>query len=188
MRWMKLVVAITLVTATMAVLTPSKADAFIRVGVDARWIPIGDETMELDGEPVDHDRQWESTGMGIRGLIGFEYFSVGAKLNLARHVFDDDDQTHTQFDVNGHIRSGVPLSPLAFYLEAGPSISLDVGDLGYNAVVGAEVDVLGAEAVELNLGAALQYSSVSIGAGPSSEFENSGLRGMATLGVDFTLQ
>lgn len=185
-RWMAMVCA---VTAAMSLVAPSQADALLRFGVDARWIPLADETMELDGDPVDRERQFESTGMGVRGLIGFEYFSVGGKINLARHVFADDEQSYTQLDVNGHIRTGVPLSPLAFYLEAGPSLALDIAGPGYNAVLGAEVDILPRqERVDMNLGVAGQYAYVPVGAGPSSEFVNSGLRGMVTFGVDFTLQ
>lgn len=189
MRWMKVVAAACVMTAAMSLAVPSKADAFIRFGIDARWIPLADESMELDGVPTEHERQFESTGMGVRGLVGFEYFSVGGKLNLARHVFAEDDQSYTQLDVNGHVRTGVPLSPLAFYLEAGPSVSLNIAGLGFNGVLGAEVDILPRQKrVDMNLGVAGQYAHVPVGAGPSSEYVNSGLRGMVTFGVDFTLQ
>ena len=189
MRWMKVVSAICAMTATMSLVAPSNADALIRLGVDARWIPLADETMELDGTAVEHERQFESTGMGLRALLGFEYFSVGAKLNLARHVFAEEGQSYTQLDVNGHVRTGVPLSPLAFYLEAGPSLALNLAGPGYNAVLGAEVDILPRQKkIDMNLGVAGQYAHVPVGAGPSSEYVNSGLRGMVTFGVDFTLQ
>lgn len=187
MRWMQLMTACVLVTALMAIATPSKAEAFFRLGAEMRWVPLAVESMEQEGETLDAQRQVESTGVGLRALLGFKYLSLGAKASLTHHAFDDNDLNYTQLDVNAHLRSGMPLTRVAFFLEAGPSLALDIGEVGYNASVGAEVDILGWPLVDMNLGLAAQYAHVPIGAGPNELRINDGLRGMVILGVDFSL-
>lgn len=187
MRLVRLVTMISLVTVTMSVMAPTNAEALFRLGVEARWVPLAEETMEEGGESFSPDRQLHSTGLGVRALLGFEYFSVGGKINFTHHTFERGDLNYTQLDVNAHIRSGMPLTRLAFFVEAGPSVSLDIGDLGFNAAVGAEVDILGWPHVDLNLGIAAQYADVSVGAGPGEKRRNHGVRGLLVLGFDFAL-
>ena len=188
MRLMQLVTACLLATIAMAVVMPSKADAFFRVGAEVRWVPLGVESMDQEGETFeDTQRELEGIGLGIRALLGFEYLSLGAKANLTHHSFRNDGLNYTQFDVNAHLRSGMPLTRIAFFLEAGPSLALDIGEVGYNGAVGAEVDVLGWPLLDVNLGLALQYAHVPIGAGPSEIRINEGFRGMVILGVDVSL-
>lgn len=187
MRAVRLTVLVMVMTAASAVMMPAQADALFRAGGEIRWVPIAGETMEQEGQQLDADRRLESVGLGLRGMLDFKYFAFGAKLNFAQHVFDDDELTYSQLDANIHLRSGMPLTRLNFILEAGPSVALDIGEVGYNAVLGAEVDILGWPRVDMNLGLSGQYASVPIGAGPGEIRTNQGFRGMVTLGVDFSL-
>ena len=169
------------------VMVPSSAEAFFRLGVEARWAPVAVERMTEQGEAVEARRELESTGIGARALFGFTHFSIGAKTNLTHHVFTDGELNYSQFDVNLHVRSGMPLTRLAFFGEVGPSMALDIGDVGFNASVGLEVDVLGWPLVDMNLGLAAQYSHVSIATGPSTDRINQGLRAILVLGIDIAL-
>ena len=185
MPWIRLMTVMTLVSAAMAVMAPAKADAFLRIGMEARWAPIGDETMTERGRTFTPQRQIQSTGIGLRGLIDVKFIAVGGKFNFTHHVFSDVDLNYTQFDANAHLRTGLPFSRLAFFVEGGPSVSLDIGSLGYNVGAGTEIDLLGLPLVDLNLGFVGQYAEVSVGAGPDATRLNEGIRGLITLGVDF---
>lgn len=183
----KVAMMVALVTLVASAVMPAQADAFFRIGAEARWIPVAAESMEEDGEALQANRSPASTGVGVRALFGFTYFSVGAKANVARHVYDDRELSYTQVDVNAHVRSGMPLTRLRFFGEVGPTLALNIGEVGYNATIGAEVDILGWPLVDMNLGIAGQYAHVPIGAGPDMIRENNGFRAMALLGVDFAL-
>lgn len=187
MRAVKLVAMVVMMTGVMSVAVPSQADAFFRIGADARWVPVGVESMEEGGQTLDTYRGIESGGVGVRALIGFEAFSVGGRVNFTRHVFENNELSFSQLDANAHIRSTVPWTRVNFYGEAGPSIALDIGDVGFNAAAGVEVDLLGWPLVDLNLGLAAQYAYVPIGAGPGEIREHNSLRGMVTLGVDIAV-
>ena len=187
MRWMKLVALITLTTAAISYGAPTTAHSLVRLGVEARWVPLAEETMTEGGEEFTPQRQRESVGIGLRGLVGFNYFAVGMKTNFTHHVFSSADFNYTQFDANAHFRSLIPKTRLAVFAEAGPTISLNIGSVGYNGGVGMEVDALGWPHVELNLGIAVQYAQVPIGIGPSEIRDHSGFRGIVTLGLDFSL-
>lgn len=187
MRAMKLIVLMVLMTGAISVVAPAQADALFRVGGEMRWVPVAAESMEEDGERLDADRQLESVGIGARALFDFSKIGIGAKFGFTQHVFADDDLTYSQFDANVHLRSNVPWTRLNFILEAGPTIALDIGDVGYNVVLGTEVDILGWPHIDMNLGLAAQYARVPIGIGPDEIRLDEGVRGMVTLGVDFSL-
>ena len=187
MRAAQLAMAIVMVTAAASIAAPSQADGFIRIGAEARWVPVSAESMQQNEQDLAPRRTLDSSGVGVRGLVGFKYLSLGGKMNLTRNVYDDDELTYSQLDLNAHIRSGMPLTRLRFFGEAGPTVAFDIGEVGYNVALGAEVDVLGWPLVDMNLGIAAQYVHVPIGAGADSLRVNNGLRAMATLGVDFSL-
>ncbi len=184
-KWMAMA---TMVAAVTTVMVPSSAEAFLRVGAEARWLPLADDTMKEGSQTWTPDRQVESSGVGIRALIGTRYFSVGPKLNLVRNSFDDSDLSYTQFDINAQIRSQMPLSNLALVAEGGPSMSLSIGEIGYNVGLAAEVEVLSFSMVDMNLGVGAQYASISSGTGSQTDRVNSGIRGLVTLGGDLALQ
>lgn len=175
--------------AVGVLLIPGRADAFLRVGVDARWIPLSMESSDFEQSPmrIDSGRQLNSLGFGARVLLGFDYFSIGPKVNFARHEFTDPELSFSQVDANGHLRMRIPAARLAVFVEGGPAISLAMGGVGYNGVLGVEVDALGWPLVDVNLGLALQYASVPVGSGPSTSRLTEGFRGMVVVGFDFTL-
>lgn len=187
MRWLKVVFAAVMVSAVTMMMAPGNAEALLRIGVEGRWVPLAEETMEEGGNEFSPDRHLGSSGIGVRGLLGFEFVAVGAKLNFTHHIFDQGSLNYTQFDINAHVRSAMPLTRVAFYVEAGPSIALNIGDVGFNGAVGMEVDLLGWPHAHLNLGLAAQYAEVSIGTGPNERRAHEGIRGLVTLGFDFTL-
>lgn len=179
-----------LLLTSVAISAPRDAEALFRVGVDGRWVPLAVESNDSEQVPMDlgAGRQLSSTGVGARFLLGFDYFSIGPKLNFARHVFEDRDQSFSQLDVNAHLRMRIPTARLAIFAEAGPAIALDLETVGYNGLVGVEVDVLGWPLLDLNLGLALQYVNLPISTGPSSYRVNEGFRAMVVVGFDLTLQ
>lgn len=187
MRAVQMVALVVATTAVTSLVVPSTADAFFRVGAEARWAPVAGESMTEDGESLEASRSLESVGFGLRALLGFEYFSVGAKANFTRHTFSESELSYSQLDLNAHVRSGMPLTRLNFFGEAGPTVALAVGGVGYNVSVGAEVDILGWPLIDMNLGLAGQYVDVPIGAGPDAERRNQGVRAVLKLGVDFSL-
>ena len=174
--------------AMLITVLPASADAILRVGVDARWVPIALETMkEEGGASLEKERQLESLGIGARVLFGLERFALGPKVNFARHTFSDPDLSYSQVDINLHARLRTPTARFAFFTEAGPAVALNIGGVGYNAVLGMEVDILGWPLVDMNLGLAAQYANIPIGAGPSEVRRNHGVRGMVLVGFDFKL-
>lgn len=187
MRLMRLVALVTLMTAAMAIVAPPKAEALFRLGVEARWAPLSDETMTDDGEQFAVDRHPGSTGLGVRGLLGFDYFAIGGKLNFTHHIFESGTPNYTQIDVNGHARWLIPRTRLAAFAEGGASMSLSIGGVGFNVGTGLEVDVLGWPHVDMNLGLAAQYVDLPVGIGPGISSDNEGFRGLITLGFDFSL-
>lgn len=187
MKLLKLTLLVVAATSLISLLAPAQADALLRVGGEARWVPLAGESMEQNGEQLAADRRVESVGVGVRGMLDFSRVGVGAKLGFAQHVFEQDGLTYSQLDANAHFRSNVPFTRVDFIAEAGPTLALDIGDVGYNAVVGAEVDILGWDHVDMNAGLVAQYARVPIGAGPDEIRINEGIRGMVTLGVDVSL-
>lgn len=183
--------AITFLAATAALVAtvalPSSAQAFFRVGGDVRWVPVAEEVMSEEGDQYDPVRQLPSMGVSGRAIFGFTYFSVGARAALTRHSFADSELDFTQIDLNAQVRSAMPWTRVRFYLEGGPSMSLDLSEVGWNGGTGVEVDLLGWPLLDLNLGIGAQYAHVFIGTGATESRINSGLRGMVTLGADFTL-
>ncbi len=188
MKLIRWVTMVTIMAALTTVIAPSSAEAFFRVGAEARWVPMADDWMEEGSDSFAPNRQVESSGIGIRALIGLRYFSVGPKLNLVRNSFEDSDLSYTQFDINAQLRSELPLTRLAIVAEAGPSMSLTMGNLGYNASLGAEVEVASLTAVDVNLGIGAEYANISSGTGPDTDRINSGIRALVTLGVDLAIQ
>lgn len=184
----KIPTLLAVLAAVFATALPKDADALFRAGVDARWIPLAVETMDESAMSLGAGRQLESMGVGARFLLGFDYFSIGPKLNFARHVFEDPDQSFSQLDANAHVRIRIPTARLAVFAEGGPAISLDIGGVGYNAALGVEVDVLGWPLVDMNMGFAVQYANVPIGTGPTTAIEHESVRAMVVVGFDFTLQ
>lgn len=187
MRWIRTGTFSVFLIAMMTMVAVPSADALLRLGGDVRWVPLAVETMKEDGLAQEADRQLESFGVGLRVMVGFEPLSIGVKSNLARHTFADENLSYTQLDLNAHIRSRLPTARLAVYAEAGPSISLDIGDIGFNGVAGIEVDVLGWPLIDLNLGLAAQYAYIPIGIGPGERRISSGIRGMVVVGIDFRI-
>lgn len=187
MRAVQLIAMISLVTGMMAVAVPSSAEALLRVGADVRWVPLSVESMEQNDQQLQPDRRLDSAGVGARALVGLEYLSVGGRLNFTRHAYDDEALSFSQLDLNAHVRSGIPLMRMNLFAEAGPTVALDIGEVGFNAGVGAEVDILGWPLIDMNLGLAAQYAYVPIGVGPDEVRVAEGLRGMVTFGVDFAL-
>ena len=173
--------------AMVLVALPSTADAFLRLGVDARWQPLALESMTEGGESLSTSRQMESATVGARLLLGFDQFSFGPKVNFGRHTYANDELSYSQLDLNLHARVRMPSARFAFYTEGGPAVSLDVGGVGYTVALGMEVDLLGWPVVDLNLGVGLQYVNLPIGTGPSQVRVNHGLRGMLVVGFDFML-
>src|SRR5690554_1554358 len=187
MRWIQVWLA-AVVTAAVMVGSMSHAEAVVRAGVDVRWLPVALENTKLEEvELGGSQRQLESLGGGARLMLGFDIFAIGAKVNLARHTFADADLSYPQVDANLQVRMLLPTTRLAIYLEAGPSIALDLASTGYNAGVGAEVDVLGWPLVDLNLGIGAQYARVPVNAGPGLERINEGLRAIVYVGFDFSI-
>ncbi len=187
MQHPKIAVIATLTALAMTFAMPSDAEAFFRVGGDLRWVPVAEEVMSEEGDQFKPHRQMHSFGLSGRALFGFEYFSVGSRVALTLHTFSDSDLNFTQIDLNAHLRSAMPFTRVRFFLEAGPSVSLDISEVGFNAGTGVEVDLLGWPLLDLNLGLGAQYSHVFIGTGPNQSRINNGLRGMVTVGADFSL-
>ncbi len=187
MRAAQLVAMVVMVTGVMSLAVPSEADALLRIGADARWAPVAVESMEQEGEELDARRNIDSGGVGVRALVGFEALSLGGRVNFSRHVFEDNDLSFSQLDANAHIRSMVPWTRVNFFGEAGPSIALDIGEVGFNAAAGVEVDLLGWPLVDLNLGLSAQYAYVPIGAGPDTIRDHHSLRAMVSLGADIAI-
>lgn len=188
MRSESLVAFLGSLVVLFGVALPGQAEALLRLGVDARWAAVGIESFHEEGEKVVGQRQLESLGVGARVMLGFEQFSIGPKVNFTRHTFMPDSLSYSQVDLNAHLRVGVPTARLALVAEAGPSVSLNIGGVGYNAVLGVEVDVLGWPLVDLNLGVALEYVNLPIGIGPREVRRHEGVRAMVVVGFDFTLQ
>lgn len=182
MKTAKLMAMVVVATGMISALAPANAEAFIKAGADARWVPVAAETMQEDGEQIDATRRLESTGVGLRVLFDPPLLGIGAKTNFTRHVFAEDDLDFSQIDFNAHLRVDVPTTDLAFFGEAGPALSLDIGGFGYNATVGAEYDVLGLPILDVNLGVAAQYARVPIG----QDRDHESLRAMAIVGVDIS--
>lgn len=183
----KTVAMVVMASAVMSVAVPSQADAFFRIGAEARWAPVALESMTQDGETIETRRNLESGGVGVRALFGLKYLSLGPKVNFARHSFEDSSLSYSQIDLNAHVRTNLPFLRLAWFAEGGPSMSLNIGEVGYNASTGVEVDVTGWPLIDVNLGVVAQYASVPIGAGPGEIRLDEGLRGMLVVGADFTL-
>lgn len=187
MRWIQVWLA-AMVTAAVLVGTAGDAQAVVRAGVDVRWLPVAIEETKLEEvELGGSQRQLESLGAGARLMLGFDAFAIGAKVNFARHTFADPELSYTQVDANLHARFMIPTTRLAIYAEAGPSIALDLASTGYNAGIGAEVDVLGWPVLDLNLGIGAQYARVPVNAGPGEERINEGLRAIVYVGFDFSI-
>ncbi|RDV38230.1 hypothetical protein DV096_10480 [Bradymonadaceae bacterium TMQ3] len=187
MRWIQVWLA-TVVTTAVLVGSVTDAQAVVRAGVDVRWMPVALEDTKLEEvELGGSQRQLESLGAGARLMLGFDAFAIGAKVNIARHTFADPDLSYTQVDTNLQARFILPSTRLALYVEAGPSIALDLASTGYNAGIGAEVDVLGWPLVDLNLGIGAQYARVPVNAGPGLERINEGLRAIVYVGFDFSM-
>ncbi len=189
MRWIRLMSAITLVSATMAVMAPASADAFFRAGAELRWVPLSHGTMtesETDAS-FEPDRGLGSTGIGVRALFAMGPIGLGAKFNLTRHVFDNDQLDYNQFDANAQLRVGLPMTGFAGYVELGPAVSLDLAGLGYNAGAGLEFELVDLPLLDTHLGLGAQYVSLPIDVGPNTTYQHEDLRAIIFLGVDLAL-
>lgn len=182
-RYMVWMIAL-FVSATTLVASPSDADAAFRIGADVKWLPLSSETAEIDGQALDADRALDTLGVGLRFMLGLDIFSLGAKANFTAHSFEDDDLNFSELNVNAIARIGIPVTNLAVFAEVGPSLSLNYGGIGYNAVLGVEYDLLGLPLLDLNLGVAGQYSIVPVGAGAGQSRDFESMRLFVFIGVD----
>ena len=173
--------------------TPQKADAAIRFGADAIWVPLAADTVESGSRELDSDHKIASFGGAIHGGLGFNIFSMNLKLNYFNEGLkltesgSTDSVRRDQLDINAMARIGVP-GPvkLAFFGEGGASLSTDFDGLGYNVGLGAEYTLVSAGPVGLNLGTEGQYVNLPAKLNNSST-DNKSTRLLFYLGADFGL-
>lgn len=177
---------------------PKDADAAIRLGADALWMPVASQNIEDDATEVelDSDHELGSFGVSAHGNLGFDIFSVGLKLNYFNQSvsFADGDDRFEELDVNLMGRIGIPTVDLAVFAEGGlttkPDLSFDY--VGYNVGGGLEYALIGIPLLDLNLGLMGQYVNVSdvdftLRDGVEETANLSEARGMVYLGIDFSI-
>ncbi|MBA2661653.1 MAG: hypothetical protein H0U74_05120 [Bradymonadaceae bacterium] len=166
---------------------PTSADAALRLGVDARLIPLGDDSMSVGPFSSNAERQWDSLGFGARGMLGFDVFAVGLKLNFAAHSYSNSDLNYSELGINAAARVGLPLVGLAIFAEGGPAFAFDYGGVGFTVGGGLEYDISPIPLISLNVGIGGQFASVPVQITGDFNREVEGMRFFAFLGADFSL-
>lgn len=183
-----------LVAGFVTLASPKNADAALRLGADALWMPVTFQNFEGEGDTeLDSEHDLASFGLSAHGNLGFDIFSVGLKVNYFSQAvaFEGGDDRFEELDINLMGRIGIPTTDFALFAEVWPTTSPGFDYFGYNAGAGFEYDLLGLPLVDLNVGAMGQYVNVS-----DVEFSISGTeekanisegRVMLFLGVDFSI-
>lgn len=182
-----------LVAGFVTVASPQKADAALRIGADALWMPLAFQNIEGDDTELDSDHELGSFGFSGHGNMGFDIFSLGLKINYFNQAisFAEGEDRFQELDINGMARVGIPTTDVAFFAEGGLTTSPDFDYFGYNVGGGVEYDLLGLPLIDLNVGAMGQYVNVSdvdfsINGVEETANLNEG-RVMLFLGADFSI-
>lgn len=187
-------ISVTLLTMLVAgaftlVSFPDEADAAIKLGADAIWVPVAADTVKRGGTTLDSSHELTSFGGAAHLNFGFDIFALGLKVNYFNEglkVEDSGTNRRDEVDINGLFRVGVPATKLAFFGEAGPSISTKFDGLGYNAGVGAEYTLFSVAIADFNLGVEGQYVTLPFVTSGESRTKRSG-RLNVFFGADFGL-
>lgn len=172
---------------------PTKADAALRLGADGLWMPLAFQNIKDGNTTQDSNHKLASFGVSGHGLMGFDIFALGLKVNYFNQAiaFSNSDSRFQELDVNLMGRVGIPTTDLAFFAEVGPTTNPGFDYVGYNAGGGLSYDLLGMPLLDLNLGVMGQYVNVSdvkfsIDGIDTSTNLNEG-RVMLFLGMDFSI-
>ena len=172
---------------------PKDADAALRLGVDALWIPLGFQTLESGGTKFDTEHEMGSGGLSAHAAFGFDILAVGLKVNYFNQAisFPGGDERFEEIDFNLYGRVGFPTTDLAVFAEVGLSTNPGFDYAGYNMGAGLTYDLLGMPLLDFNIGAMGQYVNVSesnldIGEDVSKPSLSQG-RVMLFLGIDFSI-
>ncbi|AWV90258.1 hypothetical protein [Bradymonas sediminis] len=157
--WMIAFLAVGFVT----VAAPKDADALLRLGVDALWIPLATQTIEEDGVVLDSNHELASFGASAHGAIGFDIFALGLKANYFNSAISLPGETTRleQVDLNLYGRVGFPTTDLAVFVEGGVTTNPELDYAGYNGGLGLTYDLAGKPFFDLNLGVMGQYINVA---------------------------
>lgn len=169
---------------------PDEADAAVKLGVDAIWVPLSADTVERGGTELDSSHNVASFGGAAHANLGFDIFSLGLKLNYFNEGLKIEGTSgsnrRNELDINAMVRLGVPATKLAFFGEGGASVSTKFDGLGYNAGAGAEYTIFSLAVVDFNLGVEGQYVTLPIVSQGQSQTKRSG-RLNVFFGGDFGL-
>ncbi len=172
---------------------PNNADAALRLGADGLWMPLAFQNVKDGNATLDSDHKLASFGVSGHGLMGFDIFALGLKVNYFNQAiaFAKSDSRFEELDINLMGRIGIPTTDIALFAEVGPTTSPGFDYFGYNAGAGVSYDLLGLPLLDLNLGLMGQYVNVSdvkfsIDGVDTSTNLNEG-RAMLFLGVDFSI-
>lgn len=173
--------------------TPKDADAALRIGVDALWIPLGFHSIGDDDAKLDSEHDLASFGASAHAAMGFDILAVGLKVNYFSNSisFPGGDTRFEEIDFNLYGRVGIPTTDLALFAEAGLSTNPGFDFAGFNAGAGLTYDLLGMPLLDFNVGAMGQYvnvseSDLSIGGNEAKPSFSQG-RVMLFLGIDFSI-
>lgn len=180
-----------LCAAAALIAAPADADAIVRLGLDAEYVPISYDQLAY----LDYDGHQASAPAGFGAALhlnlGVDVFSIGPKLNLRRRSYQDSAFDYTELDLNAMIRVQFPSTDLAMFAEGGAAMALNFGGVGYNAGLGLEYDITGAPLFDLHIGFAANYrdlpSERAVGADPKVATTTRGITGTVFIGVDFSL-
>ncbi|MFW5966250.1 MAG: hypothetical protein ACOCV2_01975 [Persicimonas sp.] len=155
--------AVVALGCTLAV--PQTADAAIRLGADAIWVPMSykDVDFEERDAAADPSHNMNTFAGSAHASMGIDLFSLGLKLNYFNNgiQFEEGSERYAQYDVNALARVGLPGTNLALFTEGGltSNRSLDFG--GFNVGAGAEYTAFSLPMMDINVGAMGQYVNVS---------------------------